>query len=112
MGSSNGGSGAIAVYTKKGNDVQSASQGLTSNRIAGYTPIRQFYAPNYDRPEPLHSQPDLRTTIYWNPMVNFTSKKKNTVLTFYNSDSTKAFRVVVEGMSPEGLYTHYEEILE
>jgi hypothetical protein len=112
MGSSSGGSGAIAVYTKKGNDVQSTSQGLTSNRIAGYTPIRQFYAPNYDRPEPTHSQPDLRTTIYWNPMVNLTSKKKNMVLSFYNSDSTKSFRVVVEGITPEGLYTHHEEILE
>lgn len=112
MGGFNGGNGAIAVYTRRGNDSQNRpGTGLSSNTIAGYTPIRQFYSPNYDRFDPRNEQPDTRTTLYWNPLVT-TIKSKPVVISFFNNDSTKAFRVVIEGMSKEGLITHYEQIME
>jgi hypothetical protein len=33
-------------------------------------------------------------------------------LQFYNNDVSKAFRVVIEGISKEGLVTHHEEVIE
>ncbi|MFL5772744.1 MAG: hypothetical protein ACJ75F_06275 [Flavisolibacter sp.] len=111
-GGSNGGNGAIAIYTKRGNDARSTSQGLSKNRVTGYSPIREFYSPNYDAFDPRNDQADMRTTLYWNPVLSFnTNKRKNTVV-FYNNDITRSFRVVIEGMSKEGLLTHFEQVVE
>jgi hypothetical protein len=112
MGGFNGANGAIAVYTRRGNDIQNKpGTGLTANTIAGYTPIRQFYSPDYDRFDPRNEQGDIRTTLYWNPLV-VPDKKGSVLLTFFNNDITKSFRVVIEGMTKEGLLTHFEQIME
>ena len=113
MGGFGGGSGAIAIYTRKGNDMQDNSTGgLTKNKVMGYTPVREFYSPNHDRFDPRNAAPDIRTTLYWNPAVRITSKNRKVLLSFYNNDVTKSFRVVIEGMSREGYLTHYEGLME
>lgn len=111
-GGFNGSNGAIAIYTKRGDDARAQSKGLSKNRITGYSPIRQFYSPNYDSFDPHNDQADMRTTLYWNPVLSFNSTKKSTTVVFYNSDITKSFRVVIEGMSKEGYLTHFEQVIE
>lgn len=113
MGSAQGGSGAIAIYTKKGDDSKDTrSSGLSSNFVVGYTPIRQYYSPNYERFDPRNEMKDLRTTLYWNPQLITGSNKNKILLSFFNNDISSSFRVVIEGMTEEGLLTHYEEIME
>jgi hypothetical protein len=112
MGTSGGSGGAIAIYTRKGDDLRSKPGGLSSNTIAGYTPIKEFYSPNYDRFDKRNEQKDIRTTLYWNPMIITTGANRSFKLSFHNTDVTKSFRVIIEGMSKEGLLTHYEEIME
>lgn len=113
MGASGGGSGgAIAIYTRKGDDLRSKPGGLSTNTIAGYTPIKEFYSPNYDRFDKRNDQRDVRTTLYWNPLIITNGKNRSVKFSFYNNDVTKSFRVIIEGMSKEGLLTHYEEIME
>lgn len=113
MGGTGGSNGAIAIYTRKGNDVAPGRGGLSSNLVAGYTPIKEFYSPNYDRYDPKNDRLDIRTTLYWNPLLMEPSQgKKQVVISFYNNDVTKSFRVVIEGMSREGYLTHYEQIME
>jgi hypothetical protein len=113
MGSSSGGSGAIAIYTKRGDEAKDTrSGGMSSNVVVGYTQIKQFYSPNYERYDARNENKDLRTTLYWNPQV-ISGGKKNTIrLSFFNNDISNSFRVVIEGMTQEGLLTHYEEIME
>lgn len=113
MGGMGGGNGAIAIYTRKGGDqTTSKGGGLTANTVAGYTPIKQFYSPNYDRFDPKNDHLDIRTTLYWNPLLSTTQKNKTIRLNFYNNDVTKSFRVVIEGITKDGLLTHYEQIME
>jgi hypothetical protein len=113
MGGYGGGNGAIAIYTRKGGDqATSKGGGLSSNTVAGYTPIKQFYSPNYDRFDPRNDHLDIRTTLYWNPMISTNAKNKSVKLNFYNNDVTKSFRVVIEGITRDGLLTHYEQIME
>ena len=112
MGGFNASGGAIAVYTRKGDDIKSKPGGLNTNTIAGYTPIREFYSPNYLRFDKRNEQADLRTTLYWNPMVLVPAGHTGVKLQFFNNDVSKAFRVVIEGVSKEGLITHHEEIIE
>jgi hypothetical protein len=111
VGGFGGGNGAIAIYTKKGGD-QTPGKGLSSNTVAGYSPIKQYYSPNYDTFDPRNDHADIRTTLYWNPLVQTNQKDKKVKLSFYNNDVTKSFRVVIEGMTRDGLFTHFEQIME
>jgi len=112
MGGFGGQNGAIAIYTRKGSDQTSKGGGLSSNTIAGYSPIKEFYSPNYDRFDPRNDRLDIRSTLFWSPIISANQKNKTVKLSFYNNDVTKAFRVVIEGMTKDGLLTHYEQIME
>ncbi len=112
-GGPGGSAGAIAVYTRKGGDIQrEPGKGLSSSTINGYSVIRQFYSPNYSSFNQANEMKDLRTTLYWNPQVVTTSKENKATFTFYNNDVTKAFRVIIEGMTQDGRLTRVEQILE
>jgi hypothetical protein len=113
MGGFNGSNGAIAIYTRKGNDAPAVpGKGLNSNNITGYTPAKQFYVPNYTITDKRNEQRDVRTTLYWNPMVLLSPKKRTVSITFYNNDITQSFRVVIEGMSKDGRLAHVEQVME
>lgn len=112
MGASGGGgNGAIAVYTRRGDDIQYApGKGLSRNTITGYSVLRQFYSPNYEMTSP--ELKDLRTTLYWNPEVMIGPGKNKVTLKFFNNDVTGSFRVVIEGMSTDGKLTRTVKIME
>ena len=114
MGGFGGGSGgAIAVYTRKGGDVKTEpGKGLPYKNVAGYTAIREFYSPNYGTFNEKNEREDLRTTLYWNPMVLTDPENHRIQLSFYNNDVTDSFRVIVEGMSPDGKLTRVEKVVE
>ena len=113
MGGFNGANGAIAIYTRKGNDVKSEpGKGLASNKVYGYTTIRQFYSPNYASFTIRNEQRDIRTTLYWNPSLITTPQKNQLVVSFYNNDVSGAFRVIIEGMTTDGKLAHFEQIME
>ena len=110
---SGGVSGAIAVYTRRGNYVSNEpGKGLANNSIAIYTPVRQFYAPNYSSFSQANEVKDLRTTLYWNPQTIITPQNNKVLFTFYNNDVSKAFRVRIEGMSTDGRLFHMEQVME
>lgn len=114
MGGAGGGSGgAIAIYTRRGDDVKSApGKGLSNNTVSGYTAIRQFYSPDYSKVSEENEKQDLRTTLYWNPRVETNGVNNKVLLTFYNTDVTKAFRVVIEGMTKDGRLAHVVQVME
>ncbi|MEP6949400.1 MAG: hypothetical protein ABI863_09005 [Ginsengibacter sp.] len=113
MGSSNGANGAIAIYTRRGDDVKLApGKGLDNNTVSGYTSIREFYSPNYSSFNSDNDKRDVRTTIYWNPQVITTHENNKALITFYNTDVTKAFRVIIEGMTKDGRLAHIESVME
>lgn len=114
MGGFNGANGAIAIYTRRGGDVQNEpTKSLNSARIEGYTPIKEFYVPKYYSMEvPPGSDRDVRTTIYWNPNVAIDPNKKEILLSFYNNDVTDAFRVIINGMTTDGKLIHLMTTME
>ena len=112
-GSGGGTNGAIAIYTRRGDDRKSEpGKGLSSNTVSGYTPIRQFYSPNYGSFNAANEKRDIRTTLYWNPQVVTTGAKNKVKLSFYNNDVSKSFRVIIEGMSSDGRLVHIEQIMD
>lgn len=114
MGAAGGGAGgAIAVYTRKGDEAKpKQGKGLPFKSVAGYTPVKEFYSPDYGTFDERNEQEDIRTTLYWNPMI-FTDEENHKIrLSFYNNDVTNSFRVIVEGMSKDGRLTRVEKVVE
>lgn len=112
MGAMGGANGAIAIYSRRGGDIKSTGAGLANNIITGYTPIKQFFSPNYSSISPDHDKKDLRTTLYWNPEVVTQPGSNKALITFYNNDVTEAFRVVVQGMSRDGRLASVVYVME
>jgi hypothetical protein len=113
MGGFNGANGAIAIYTRKGGDIKSEpGKGLPSSKVFGYSPIKEFYSPNYASFSQRNEQRDIRTTLYWNPGVVTTPQNNKAVVIFYNNDVSSAFRVIIEGMTADGKLAHIEQIME
>ena len=67
----------------------------------GYSMGRVFYSPKYDVPRYVQNANDLRSTIYWNPIVN-TDKTGAASLEFYNADGKGTYKAVVEGIDADG----------
>ena len=117
MGGFGGGSGgAIAIYTKRG-DEKSAydannNRGLPHQIIAGYSSMRQFYVPNYDRIDEDYNKPDLRSTLYWVPTILADQNNKEFHFHFFNNDISKSFKVVLEGVDADGRIVHVEKNIE
>jgi hypothetical protein len=95
--------GAIVITRKRGKDynlANKAAAGLIAYRFKGFYKSRQFYSPNYDKPQPANSR-DARSTIYWNPDV-ITGKDGKASFEYFNADGKGSYRVVVQGIDNDG----------
>lgn len=106
-----GASGAIAVYTKKGNDMNTDRvKGLNSAILSGYSTYKEFYQPDYAFSSSKYA--DLRPTLYWNPYVLTDKKNKQFKIEFYNNDVTQKFRIIIEGVNAVGKMARLEKLID
>ena len=105
-----GAGGAVAVYLKKGADAQRI-KGLDFIPIAGYSPVKEFYSPDYSKNDQVNNS-DLRKTLYWNPFVVTDKKNRRIFLTFYNNDITKKMKIIIEGCNEDGKLTRVEKVVQ
>jgi hypothetical protein len=115
VGFGGGAGGTIVIYTKKGGDVKNddaSFKGLDKSRIIGYSPVKEFYSPNYAQLTPDNEAIDLRTTLYWNPLIITDKLNRRVTIQFYNNDITKRVRIVLEGINENGKLARVEESLK
>lgn len=113
FGATGGGpGGAIAVYTRKGDDTKGVFVGLDYTLLPGYTPIKEFYSPNYAEKQINFSQTDLRRTLYWQPNLQYNGNGKKITISFYNNDISSTLQLVLEGMTQEGKLIHFSKLLK
>jgi hypothetical protein len=113
FGASLGGSGgAIAVYTKKGDDQRTMSMGLDYTLLPGYTPVKQFYSPDYAEKQINFTQPDLRRTLYWKPNIQTDGANRKVRISFYNNDVSHSLQLVLEGIALDGRMIHLSKLLK
>jgi hypothetical protein len=93
--------GYVLIQTKPAASRRQYNPGIANVTPKGFNKTRKFYSPRYDVPNDESKQPDLRTTVYWNPYVN-TDQTGKTTLDFYNADSPGTYRVVIEGINVDG----------
>lgn len=115
FGSFGGGpGGAIAIYTRRGSEIlpDQFGRGLSEKRVVGYTSTREFYSPDYSVDSVMHAANDIRSTLYWNPWVITTPQNHTIRLPFYNNDSTKKMRVIIEGIDGSGRPARMEQLVQ
>lgn len=101
-----GANGVVAFYSKTGSDVNPvSSEGFFPIKNVGFHYPREFYAPRYDVVRSEHIKPDERVLLYWNPSIGTTSSGKAS-LEFYNHDLESSIKIILNGLSAEGLPMH------
>ncbi len=103
--------GAISVYLKRATTSSQMSKGLDYIEVPGYSPIREFYSPDYSIVNQANI-PDYRNTLYWYPFVVTGKNQRQITLSFYNNDITKKIKVIIEGCNENGKLTRVEKIFE
>jgi hypothetical protein len=97
--------GALVITTRRVGDpnyvTSTTPAGLITYPFKGYSRVRKFYSPKYDGPKTDKQEADLRTTIYWNPLI-ITDKDGKTSFEYFNADTKGTYRVVVEGIDDNG----------
>jgi len=115
FGASGGGSGgAIAIYTKRGNNNKGKhikSEGMEYAVLGGYSVFKEFYNPNYEMAAD-NFDVDSRTTLYWNPYVLTNKRNPRIRIEFYNNDISKKLQIVLEGMNANGKLARVVKYIE
>ncbi|MEO6869310.1 MAG: hypothetical protein ABI168_06680, partial [Ginsengibacter sp.] len=101
--------GAVAVYLKKPMGGNARTKGLNNIIVAGYTPVREFYSPNYSLPQKTDVA-DYRATLLWVPFVLTDKNHQKISLSFYNNDITKKIKIIIEGCNEDGKLVRIEKI--
>jgi hypothetical protein len=103
MYGSRGANGVIIVNTKTGHSVNSQYVGDFAQhvKVLGYSSPATFVAPDYSKVRGNNEQADNRSTLYWSPQV-ITDKIGNASVTFYASDISTRYKIVIEGVSAAG----------
>lgn len=98
---------AIVIELKPEARKRIARPNISWYESLGYTPAVEFYSPTYNTPKKEDDDPDLRTTIYWNPCLKFNKEGKASI-EFYTSDSPSSYNVEIEGVSKKGIVCRYQ----
>jgi len=96
--------GVISVITRIGNrrqDEPADTPWVVNTTIYGYDPSRVFYSPQHNPATP-SGDPDLRTTLFWNPDIVL-QKDRELSLGYFNADNSATIRIIVEGITSTGI---------
>lgn len=92
----------VNIILKDGSSMSDyAPVGVNQAKHPGFYQAREFYSPNYDVKDNRHSLEDKRTTLYWEPMI-ITDENGRAAVAFFTADVASRYRVVVEGITPDG----------
>ncbi|PCH70229.1 MAG: hypothetical protein COC06_05460 [Bacteroidales bacterium] len=93
----------VWIKTKKGMYASGKDQfNLKKVFPVGYQRPLEFYAPKYETEEQRQNKlPDYRSTVYWNPVI-VTDNQGQASFSFYSSDNTSDYTVVIEGICTNG----------
>jgi Large extracellular alpha-helical protein len=95
--------GVISVITRT-IDTYPTRQILYSVNIkfSGYNEPRIFYSPKHSSTAESDYNPDLRTTLFWEPNIKL-ENNQDLYLKYFNADNSSTIKVIVEGITTTGV---------
>jgi hypothetical protein len=97
-----GSSGVINLITKTGGLAYVPVKYSINKKISGYNSSRIFYSPQHLSDSNSSYNPDLRSTLLWEPEINLEGNKK-VRLSYYNGDNLSIVKVIAEGITTTGI---------
>ena len=92
--------GVIAIYTRKGGGAELPAGNSVTTTMTGFTTPREFYVPRYETATAGFT--DRRDVLFWQPLgQNDADGRAN--LRFPLSDTAKRLRLIIEGLTSEGV---------
>ncbi len=116
-GGSGGGSGAIAIYTKRGGITGSVSDSTVPTKLKqitlnGFDKVTPFVSPIYGDDNFNDISKDFRSTLYRNPYLK-TDPKESSKIQFFNNDDAKNYKVIIMGFdAKEYAPVYYNETIK
>jgi len=107
----------LAIYTYSGQGLYGAfpktkRTNLITDTAPQYSPIREYYAPEYHEPEKIEWDiPDRRTLLFWKPNI-LTNSEGQAKTTFFNADLTGKMVIICEAITSSGKVGYAELIYE
>lgn len=101
---SQGAFGILSFYTKKGisDDGAKDPKNFYTVKIQGYSTSNPFRSPDYENAGVKDTKIDYRSTLYWNPNVKTDIRTGTVTFSFFASDLSGRYHVVVEGVTHLG----------
>ncbi|NRF37861.1 TonB-dependent receptor [Pedobacter foliorum] len=94
--------GVILINTRSGGTRGTEyNPSIFSFSPKGFDNARIFYSPRYDHKKTIVELADLRSTIYWNPVLKMDKNGKAKV-SFFNAGDPGTYKVVIEGINADG----------
>ncbi len=97
-----GSNGVILIYTKRGKpSLISPPSKSNFEHVLAHTGEKEFYSPDYDKPNNEQKKVDNRKTLFWDPSVT-TNENGDAAITFFNSDFAEKMQVVIDFLTEQG----------
>ena len=104
--------GVIAIYTKKGVAIGKTAydKAYAVEKKEGYAIVKQFYTPDYIN-NPELKETDKRVTLFWSGRMAPARDGKYR-FRFFNNDTSKQFKLVIQGIDKDGQLIYGEQIIK
>lgn len=95
----------IAIYTRPGKGLYGVLRKkaeINLKTMPAFSTEKKFYTPEHVSTNLFAiTEPDLRSTVYWNPNVTTTNDGKSSI-NYYHSDNEGDFTVIIESITKDG----------
>lgn len=93
-------SDAVVIHVYVDHRLRISPKGIRTTIMEGYSLVKEFYNPSYDRTI-LPGETDYRRTLYWNPDVR-TDSKGQAQISFYNNSTCRQIDISAETITLNG----------
>ena len=108
-----GAGGTIAIYTARGNIRPAQKEpSLPNNKIKGYDIVKKFFSPYYDIKSVPQPDTDTRDLLLWQTILAPTVEIDKTRPVFFNNDSSRRYKVIIQGINEKGMPVYVEKLIE
>ena len=107
------GGGTIAIYTARGNMRPAQREpSLPNSKIKGYDAMKKFFTPYYDIKSVPQPDTDTRDLLLWQSIISPNIEIDKGRVVFFNNDSARRYRVIIQGVTEKGVPVYVERIIE
>jgi hypothetical protein len=97
----------FVIYSRRestaASKVAKRKPGIVNFYTRGFYTAKEFYSPTYSGFPNQNPEPDLRTTLHWEPKIRITKQNQTQSISFFTSDIKGDYLIEIEGISDSGI---------